>query len=61
MGRRRIEDRNIRSLTKISNGKSYVVTLPIEVIRRWGWQNHQKLTLTIDDARKHIVIEDWKG
>jgi len=59
MGRRKIEDRDVRSLTKISNGRSYTVTLPIEVIRRWGWQHRQKLTLTVDDVKKRIIVEDW--
>ena len=60
MGRRKIKDKNVRSLAKTSGGRSYTVTLPIDVIRRWRWKNRQKLQLTIDDKRKRIVIEDWK-
>jgi len=59
MARRKIKDVNIRSLTKISNGKSYVITLPIDTIRKWRWKNRQKLQLTIDDRKKRIIIEDW--
>jgi bifunctional DNA-binding transcriptional regulator/antitoxin component of YhaV-PrlF toxin-antitoxin module len=59
MGRRKVEDRAIRSLTKISNGKSYTVTLPIEVIRRWRWKNRQKLEITVDEKNRRIIIEDW--
>lgn len=58
--RRKIENKNTRSLNKISNGRSYSVTLPIEVIRRWRWKNRQKLQLKIDDKKKRIIIEDWK-
>ncbi len=36
MPRRKIQNRNIRSLTKISGGYSYGITLPIEVIREFG-------------------------
>jgi len=61
MARRKINDRNIRSLTKISNGKSYSITLPIGVIREWKWKNRQKLQLKIDRRRKRIIIEDWEG
>jgi hypothetical protein len=60
MARRKLEERNVRSLFKLAGGKSYALTLPIEVVRDWGWQNRQKLKLTIDEKQKRIVIEDWK-
>ncbi|MBU1159991.1 hypothetical protein KKD04_02315 [Patescibacteria group bacterium] len=59
MARRKIQQRNIRSLSKTSSGKSYSITLPIEAIRRWKWQKHQKVQLTIDEKKKRIIIEDW--
>ncbi len=61
MGRRNIEDENVRSITKVADGSSYSVTLPIDVIRRWRWKNRQKVQLTIDDKKKRIIIEDWEG
>jgi precorrin-4 methylase len=60
MARRKREERNVRSLFKLAGGKSYAITLPIEVVREWGWQDRQKLKLTIDDKKKRIVVEDWK-
>lgn len=60
MARRNIENENVRSITKTSNGKTYTITLPVDVIRRWRWKNHQKVTLTIDEKKKRIIIEDWK-
>ena len=60
MSRRRREDYGVRSLNKISNGKSYSITLPVEVIRKFRWQKKQKLQLKIDEKRKRIIIEDWK-
>lgn len=60
MARRKIEERNVRSLFKLAGGKSYALTLPIEVVRNWGWQNHQKLKLTIDEKQKRVIIEDWE-
>ncbi len=61
MARRKLENKNIRSLSKTSSGKSYSVTLPIDVVRRWRWKNRQKVVLTVDDKKKRIIIEDWKG
>jgi len=61
MGRRKIKDKNVRSLCKTSGGKSYTITLPIDVIRRWRWKNRQKLQLTIDEKKKRVVIEDWSS
>jgi DNA primase len=60
MPRRKLEDKNVRSLAKTSGGRSYAITLPIEVVRRWRWKNRQKLQLTIDEKKKRIIIEDWK-
>jgi len=60
MARRKMEDKNVRSLTKTGNGKSYSITLPIEAIRKFRWQNRQKLELKIDEKRKRIIIKDWE-
>jgi bifunctional DNA-binding transcriptional regulator/antitoxin component of YhaV-PrlF toxin-antitoxin module len=60
MGRRKVEKQNVRSLTRNSGGKSYVITLPVGVVRRWRWKHRQKLQLTVDDRRKRIIIADWK-
>lgn len=59
MANRKLQNRNIRSLTKTSRGKSYSITLPIDVVRRWRWKNRQKLSLTMDEKKKRIFIEDW--
>jgi len=58
MGRHR--DPNVRKITKLSGGKSYGITLPIQVMREFGWRERQKLQLKIDKRRKRIIIEDWK-
>ena len=60
MGRRILKDKNVRSLSKTSKGRSYSITLPVDVVRKWRWKNRQKLQLTVDDKKKRIVIEDWK-
>lgn len=58
--RRKQGEENIRKITKVAGGSSYGITLPIEVIRRWGWKERQKVKLTIDEEERRIVIEDWK-
>ena len=58
MARNKIEDRNIRKLTKIAGGTSYAITLPIEYIRELKWRERQKLVVT--KAGNKLVIEDWK-
>jgi len=60
MSRRKIQDKNVRSLSKTSGGKSYAITIPVDVVRLWRWKNRQKLQLRIDQKKKRIIIEDWK-
>jgi len=59
MARRKLGEENVRSLNKISNGKSYGITLPLEAVRLFRWQSKQKLQITVDEKRKRIIIEDW--
>ena len=58
MSTRKTEERNIRSLTKVSGGTSYAVTIPIEYIRKLKWRGKQKLEVKIYHDR--ITIRDWK-
>lgn len=55
-----IENWLVRSLTKVG-GKSYAVTLPINIIRQFGWRERQKLQITIDGENRRIIISDWKS
>ena len=57
MARRKLEERNTRSLFKLAGGKSFALTIPIEIVREWGWQNRQKLKLTIDEKNKRVIVE----
>lgn len=60
MARRKIEDENVRSLNKVSNGKSYSITLPLRAVRKFRWQSKQKLQITVDEKKNRLIIEDWK-
>ena len=57
MARRKLEDRNIRKLSKGTS--SYYITLPIEQLRKLGWRKSQKLVVEVDKRRERIVIKDW--
>jgi bifunctional DNA-binding transcriptional regulator/antitoxin component of YhaV-PrlF toxin-antitoxin module len=51
------KDDSIRSLTK-TGGKSLGITFPIDIIRRFGWKERQKLVVT--SKGKSLIIKDWK-
>jgi len=58
--RRKLENRNIRKITKGAGGSSYYVTLPIDTIRLWRWKERQKVVLEVNEKDKTITIKDWK-
>lgn len=46
-------------MTKIAAGSSLGITLPIEVVRKFGWRERQKLKLEINDRNKSIIVKDY--
>ncbi len=58
MGRKSLENRNVRKLTKTGGGKSISVTLPIEYIRELKWKDRQKVIVKKKD--KSLIVSDWK-
>jgi hypothetical protein len=56
MPTRKLEDSNIRKLTKVGN-HSISVTLPIEIVRELGWKEKQKVV--VKKVGKKLIIEDW--
>ncbi|HDH31688.1 MAG TPA: AbrB/MazE/SpoVT family DNA-binding domain-containing protein [Candidatus Wolfebacteria bacterium] len=56
--RRRLENRNIRKITKMAGGSSFGITLPIEMIRKLKWREKQKVVAKL--RGKKITIVDWK-
>ncbi len=58
-GRRKTGQELIRSLVKSGSGNSYAITLPIDVVRTFGWEKRQKLELVVDERKKTITISDW--
>lgn len=58
MARRSLEDRHIRSLTKVSSGASYGITIPKDYVHKLGWRSRQKLEVSL--YRDRLIIRDWK-
>lgn len=56
MGRRKVGDEKIRSIQK-SNG-SYLVSIPIELMRTLGWRERQRVVITRSGQGK-LVISDF--
>lgn len=59
MGRQEIDKRHIRKLHKSED--SYMVTLPMEAIRKLGWKKRQKLVVDFDEDDQTITITDWEA
>jgi antitoxin component of MazEF toxin-antitoxin module len=57
MGRRKIGQEKIRSIQKTRN--TYVVSIPIELMRELGWREKQRVTITRSGSGK-LVITDYK-
>jgi len=59
MGRRKIEDHYVRNLQKTAGGSTYIVSLPIDVVRELGWRVRQKVV--VKQYGEGILIKDWKA
>lgn len=55
---RNLKEKNIRKITKMGEGKTMGITLPIEVLEKLGWKEHQKVVVSLKG--KTINIKDWK-
>lgn len=58
MGRRKLEQRNIRKIQQ-SRG-SYFVSIPIEIVRAMKLKEREKVVFEYDKRNKIIKIKDWK-
>ena len=58
MGRRSMEDHHVRNLMKTSGGSTYIVSLPVEIVRELKWQAKQKLV--VERYGEGILIKDWQ-
>lgn len=57
MARRKLNDNNVRKLSKMGGGSSTGLTLPIQFLRKLGWRRGQKIVAKL--RGKKITIQDW--
>jgi len=50
--------KNIRKLTKTSRSSLYII-IPKDMIKKYGWQEKQKLVIS-DKGRGRLEIRDWR-
>jgi len=55
---RKLTEKNIRKITKMGAGRSLGLTLPVEILEKIGWKEHQKVVVSLKG--KTINIKDWK-
>lgn len=48
----------IRKLTKVAQS-SYAVVIPMDIIKKFGWKERQKLV--VRSSRGKVIIEDWEA
>lgn len=48
----------VRKLTKAST-HSYLVNVPKALVKKYGWKEKQKLTIS-DEGHGRVVVKDWK-
>lgn len=59
MADKKEKDKNIRKLTRMgTRGTSMGLTLPIEIVKKLGWKEKQKVIVKLKG--KNIIIKDWK-
>lgn len=58
MSTRKLEDKNIRKITRVGR-TSLCVTLPVEMVKELGWKEKQKVIAS--RIKGGIVIHDWKN
>ena len=49
----------IMKLRRVST-HSYAVTIPKELIKKFGWRERQKLELSFGGRKAEIIVRDWK-
>lgn len=54
----KLKNKEIRKITKVA-GHSFSVTLPVEIVEKLGWKEHQKVVVELEG--RHVVIKDWKS
>jgi antitoxin component of MazEF toxin-antitoxin module len=57
MTRRKLDEENVRKLTRVGE-TSLAVTIPKEIVQKLKLRERQKVKITL--SGKKIIIKDWK-
>ena len=57
MPTQKLKNKNVRKLTKVG-GLSLSVTIPIEIVKSFGWREKQKVS--VKKVKGGVLIKDWK-
>lgn len=57
MTRRKLDEENIRKLTRVGK-TSLAVTLPKAITKKLGWKERQKVVVKLKG--KEVLIKDWE-
>lgn len=57
MARRKLDEQNIRKLTRMGGGRSLGLTIPIAIVRKLKLRERQKLV--VEERGGVITIRDW--
>lgn len=52
------QDKNVRKITKVG-GKSFAVTIPVEMIRELGWR--EKRRVVVKRIKGGLVVRDYRS
>ncbi len=55
----RFKDENIRKIQQLPSG-SYVLTLPIKLVRKFGWRVGQKVIVKGMDRNRILIRDYWE-
>jgi len=54
---KKYQERNIRKVTR--NGGSLNVSIPVEILKKLGWKEKQKVV--VKKIKGGVVIRDWRS
>ncbi len=57
MANKSFEEKSVRKITKVG-GKSFSITFPIELIKKLGWREKQKVV--VKKSGSGVFVKDWK-
>ncbi|MDP2788751.1 MAG: AbrB/MazE/SpoVT family DNA-binding domain-containing protein [bacterium] len=56
MANKKFSQRNTRKIIKV--GSSFVVSIPVEILKKLGWKEKQKVV--VKKIHGGVTIRDWK-